>query len=119
MVKETIKYVDYNGNEREDTFCFHLNKPELIELEVSEAGGLEETIRRLTIEQNGKKIVDIFKEVLFKAYGEITADGRFTKSYELSKAFSETAAYEKLYMKLASDADAAAEFFNGVIPHDE
>lgn len=119
MISKTVKYTDYNGNEREDTFWFHLNKPELIELEVSEEGGLENTIRKLTIEQNGKKIVQIFKDVLFKAYGEKTSDGRFVKSPELSKAFSETAAYPKLYMELAQDADAASEFFNGVIPRED
>lgn len=119
MISKTIKYKDYNGNDREDTFWFHLNKPELIELEVSEAGGLEETIKRLTVEKNAKKIVEIFKQVLFKAYGKKTPDGRFVKSDELSKEFSETAAYEILYMELATNADESARFFNGVIPRDE
>lgn len=51
-------------------------------------------------------------------YGEKSPDGkRFVKSEELSTAFSQTEAYSQLYMELATDADKAAEFINGVIPN--
>lgn len=53
-----------------------------------------------------------------KSYGEKSPDGkRFVKSEELSTAFSQTEAYSQLYMELATDADKAAEFINGVIPN--
>ena len=43
----------------------------------------------------------IFKDLILKAYGEKSADGRrFIKSKELSEAFSQTEAYSILYMNL-------------------
>lgn len=115
MLKRTIKYKDYNGEDQERDFYFHLNKAELIEMELSSEGGLEETIKKLMQEKDGKKIVEMFKTIILTSYGEKTVDGRFTKSEELSKKFMETAAYPELFTELASDADAAADFVNGII----
>lgn len=116
MYKETMKFVDYNGEEKEQTFYFNLNKAELLEMELSSEGGLEDTIKRLMNEKNGKEIVAMFKRLILQSYGEKTVDGRFTKSEEMAKKFSETAAYPELFTKLATDADAAAAFVNGIVP---
>ena len=35
MLKKTIKYTDYNGQQREEDFYFNLNKAELAEMEMS------------------------------------------------------------------------------------
>ena len=116
MLKKTIKYTDYNGEEKEQDFYFHLNKAELLEMELSAEGGLEATIKKLMDEKNGEKIVAMFKDLILKSYGEKTVDGRFAKSPELSKRFTETAAYPELFTELATDAEAASAFVNGIIP---
>lgn len=116
MLKKTIKFKDYNGEEKTQDFYFNLNKAELLEMELSAEGGLENTINRLMDEKNGKEIVAMFKALILQSYGEKTIDGRFEKSPELSKRFSETAAYPELFTELATDADAASAFVNGIIP---
>lgn len=119
MLKKTITYVDYNGNERKEDFYFNLSKAELTEMEMSTTGGLAEMIQRIVSAQDSAAIIKVFKDLLLRAYGEKSADGkRFIKSEELSTAFSQTEAYSQLFMELASDADAAAKFVNGVIPND-
>ena len=40
MIKKTIEYVDYNGENRKEDFYFNLSKAELMELEMSKNGGL-------------------------------------------------------------------------------
>lgn len=40
------------------------------------------------------------------------------KSPEISRSFAETEAYSVLFMELATDAKAAAEFVNGLLPAD-
>ena len=35
MLKKTIKYTDYDGNEREEDFYFNLSKAEITEMELS------------------------------------------------------------------------------------
>lgn len=119
MLKETIKYEDYNGVEREEDFFFHLSKAEIMEMEMGTTGGLSEMIKRVVATKDAPAIIKIFKDLILKAYGEKSADGkRFIKSEELSTSFSQTEAYSILYMKLATDADAAAKFVNGIIPAD-
>jgi hypothetical protein len=119
MLKKTITYTDYNGSERTEDFYFNLSKAEVMEMEMSTAGGLAETIQKIVAAQDAPAIIKIFKELVLKAYGEKSPDGkRFIKSDEISTAFSQTEAYSQLFMELATDADAAAKFVNGIIPVD-
>ena len=117
MLKKTITYTDYNGGERTEDFYFNLSKAEIMEMEMSTAGGLAEMITKIVATQDAPSIIKIFKELVLKAYGEKSPDGkRFIKSEELSTAFSQTEAYSILFMELATDADSAAKFVNGIIP---
>jgi hypothetical protein len=117
MLKERIKYTDYDGNEREEDFYFNLTETECTEMAWSVNGGLQAFIQRIIDEKDQTKIVAYFKEFLLKAYGEKSLDGkRFVKSEEISKAFSETEAYNILFMRLGSDAEYAAKFVEGVLP---
>lgn len=117
MLKKTITYEDYNGVERTESFHFNLSKAEITEMEMSTTGGLAEMIQKVMETQDAPSIIKIFKDLILKAYGEKSPDGRkFIKSEELSTDFSQTEAYSILFMELATDADAAAKFVNGVIP---
>ena len=119
MITETIKYTDYNGAEREEKFMFNLSKAELMEMEMGTTGGLAEMIQKIVETQDAPSIIKVFKDLILKAYGEKSADGkRFVKSKELSEGFSQTEAYSQLFMKLATDADAAAKFVKGIVPAD-
>ena len=118
MIKKTITYTDYNGLERTEDFRFNITEAEALEMEMSTTGGYCDMIRRVVAAQDMPTIIKVFKDFIFKAYGEKSPDGkRFVKSEELSTAFSQTDAYSQLYMELATDADKAAEFINGVIPN--
>ena len=117
MLKKTITYTDYNGTERTEDFYFNLSKAEVMEMEMGIDGGLTEMINKIVAAKDAPAIIKIFKELILKAYGEKSADGkRHIKSGELSTAFSQTEAYSNLFMELATDADAAAKFVNGIIP---
>lgn len=117
MLKKVIKYEDYNGVEREEPFYFNLSKAEMLEMQMSINGGFEEMINQIIAEQDSAKIMEIFKQIILKAYGKKDLDGRrFIKSEELSKEFTETEAYSELIMELATDADKAADFIKGIMP---
>ncbi len=119
MLKETIKYTDYNGVERTEDFWFHLSKAELMEWEMGTTGGLTEMIKHIVDAKDAPAIIKIFKELVLKAYGQKSPDGkRFIKSDELATEFSQTEAYSQLFMELATDADKAAAFVNGIMPSD-
>ena len=119
MIKETITFEDYNGVTRTEDFHFNLTKAEVMEMEMSQHGGMAEMIQRIVAEQNAPAIIKIFKDLVLKAYGKKSDDGRrFIKNDQLREEFSQTEAYSQLFMKLATDADAAAKFVNGIMPAD-
>lgn len=119
MLKKTITYTDYNGSEFTEDFYFNLSKAEIMEMEMGTAGGLAEMITKIVAAQDAPAIIKVFKDLILRAYGEKSADGkRFIKSNELSTAFSQTEAYSQLFMELATDAEAAAAFVNGITPAD-
>ena len=119
MLKKTIAYTDYNGVERKEDFYFNLSKAEVMEMELSTTGGLAEMIKRIVAAQDQPAIIKVFKDLILKAYGEKSPDGkRFIKSPELSDAFAQTEAYSILFMELATNDEAAAKFINGIVPAD-
>ena len=88
MLKKTVTYVDYNGVERTEDFYFNLSKAEITEMELSVEGGLSKMLEDVVNSKDNKQILAVFKEIILKAYGEKSADGRrFMKSEEISKAF--------------------------------
>jgi len=119
MLKKLIEYTDYNGTPRKENFYFYMSKAELMEMELGSVGGMRNLIQLIIEKQDIPKIMEAFKKIILKAYGEKSADGRrFIKSEELSEAFSQTEAYSNLYMELVTDAKAAAAFINGIVPED-
>ena len=120
MIKKTIKYTDYNGNEREDVCMFNLDEAELMEMELSTTGGLSAAIEKIVQEQDTAKIIAMFKDIVLKAYGQISDDGRrFIKNDTIREEFQQSKAYSTLFMELATDADAATKFIEGVIDVDQ
>ena len=119
MLKKLITYVDYNGTERKENFYFNLTKTELLEMETEVTGGMRQLLENMMEKQDIPKIMKSFKTIILRAYGEKSPDGkRFYKSEELSTAFSQTEAYNVLYMELLSDSKKAAAFINALMPED-
>ena len=123
MLQKTIKYKDYNGNERSKTFYFNLNKAELAEMQLTTKGGLDEMIQRIINTQDVPKLIEIFKDIILKSYGEKSADGEMCikkdeNGHKLADRFAQTEAYSELFMELSTDSTEAAAFINGIIPDD-
>jgi hypothetical protein len=117
MLKKTIKYTDFNGDASEEDFYFHLSKAELVEIEMSHKGGLSNSIQTIVDAEDGKTIMEEFKKIILMAYGKRSADGkRFIKTQEMRDEFVSSDAYSELFMELVTDAAAAANFIQAVIP---
>lgn len=117
MLKKTITYTDYNGNERKEDFYFNLNKAEIAEMELEVKGGMSAMLQEITAAQDTPSLIKVFKNLILKSYGKKSPDGiRFIKSQELRDEFEQSEAYSELFMELATNADAASEFVNGIIP---
>ncbi len=119
MLKKTITYVDFNGEERTEDFYFNLTKAEILEMNFSTYGGLDKMIEKIIATNDTPKIVSMFKELVLKSYGEKSDDGkRFIKNDDVRAAFSQTQAYSDIFMELATDEKAASDFVNAIVPKD-
>lgn len=107
MIKKTFTYTDFFGNKREEDAYFNLNRSEIAEMDLIDAGNISANVKAL-------------KEFIMKAYGERSEDGkRFIKNNgELAKAWVETIMFDMLFTELTSTEDAAIEFIKGVVPAD-
>ena len=117
MLKKTITFTDYNGVERTEDFYFNLNEAELTEMQLMKEGGLKEWLEKMVKSENRVEIMKMFKMIILKAYGEKSSDGRrFIKSDEISENFTQTEAYNKLFMELVSNETTMSEFVKGIVP---
>lgn len=120
MLKQTLTYTDFSGNQRTDDFYFNLTKGELAELEVTAHGGMgfKAAMESVIASNDGRQIIDTFKEIIRKAYGVRADDVYFHKSEEISRGFENHAAYSEFFYKMVTDADFASEFIKGVVPRE-
>lgn len=123
MLKKTITYTDYNGDQKTKDLYFNLTKTELYKMNFSAKGGFENYVNKLWNEEDGKEIIHVFDEILRMSYGEKSADGEhFVKfapdGHRLGDDFAQTPAYDILFLELATNPEKGAEFINGVVPKD-
>jgi hypothetical protein len=117
VLKKTITYTDFNDEEVVEDYYFHMNKAELVELEMSQDGGLSEWLKKVVASEDGKAIISQFKNIILSAYGKRSQDGkRFVKNQQLRDEFESSEAYSALFMELVTDTNAAIEFVNGIVP---
>lgn len=117
MLKKTITYTDYDGNQRTEDFYFNLTEAEITEMEYSAEGGLSAKLQRIIQSKDQPSIIKTFKELILAAYGKKSDDGRrFIKNNETAEEFKSMEAYSILFMELATDADKAASFVNEILP---
>lgn len=123
MYEIKMKTTDFKGVEREETYRFNLTKAELVDMQFSTGGTFTNHVEEIIGAKDQVTLIKLFKELLLKAYGEVSDDGRYFLKQDkdgrpLSRMFEQTQAYSDLYMKLATDDNAAAEFVNNIIPKD-
>ena len=119
MLKKTVTYEDpFNpGVEISEDLYFNLTKAELVEMEMRVGGdGLKAHLEGIARAQNGQQIMDEMKGIILKAYGQRTENGKFIKNDRLREEFESSEAYSTLFMEMVTEADAAVEFVNGIMP---
>ncbi|MDD4275616.1 MAG: hypothetical protein PHO33_01375 [Clostridia bacterium] len=91
-----------------------------MEMQLQKSGGFAEKIQKVIDAKDVPELVSIFKELILKSYGVKSDDGkRFIKTEKVREEFTQTEAYSDLYVELATNADSASAFVNGIIPADQ
>lgn len=114
MIKKTIKYVDFNGNENEEVFYFNLTKAELTKMELGKEGGMATYIKEAVESGDNAKIVGLFNDLILDSYGVKSEDGkRFIKNTKLREEFEQSAAFSELFMEMVADPSVTEAFMKG------
>lgn len=124
MIKKTITYTDYNGNKCTEDFYFHFTQAEAAEMELRAEGGMSAVAEAIINAQDRDKLMDIFKKFILEAYGEKTPDGKYFRKKDnegnpLCWKFEAHPAYSVLFMEMVTDAQAASDFFNSLVPKEQ
>ena len=116
MLKKTINYTDFDGNEISEDFYFNLTEAELLEMETKN-GSMQSKLKRIINTRDTSAIMEIFKEIIVSSYGVKSDDGkRFIKDEETTKYLTQSNAYSELYMSLLGNVDEAIAFITGILP---
>lgn len=119
MIKKTITYKTFDGEEVTEDFFFHLSRADIVELEVSRKGGLQETLKQLIESEDGAEIMELFKKILGMSVGRKSPDGkRFIHSEEIRNDFFQSNAYDVFFIELVTNTDVQIEFIQGIVPAD-
>lgn len=127
MLKKTVKYTNFLGEERTKDLYFAITSADGIRMVFREAerGESDEDLRdgfarrivRIANHGSPKELVDMFDEFIKASYGEIEDDGEtFNQSEEVYEKFRSSAAFKQFYEDLMTDTNAMIEFVNGIFP---
>lgn len=129
MLKKTITYTDFDGNEAKVDAYFNLTKTECVDLnlEFEDEGGLIGRIKKLMTEREDgemprKPAVDFVKLLINRSYGVRPKDNPslFLKEdddgHPLYKKFKQSAAYDAYVYALLSGDESLDEFATNVLP---
>ena len=116
MIKQTITYTDYNGNERTEEYWFNLSKAELLRLETTTKGGFQKMLENAVASEDNYRIIE---DLIKHSIGMKTLDGKyFKKSKEFTEDFMQSEAYSTLLFDLLQDVEKANAFIRGILPSD-
>lgn len=129
MLKKSITYENpFTGESVTEEHYFHISKADLVEMELEEhkdayitkAGehvtGMQAKLQRIVDSEDGKAIIVEFKDIIRRSYGKKDGD-RFLKSKAIWEEFDGSEAYSQFLFDLLTNAEASAEFIQGVIPN--
>lgn len=124
MYTEKITTTDFDGNEIKEECHFNLSKAEIVEMQLSEKGGLAERLQKLVDTREIPEIMAVFKDLILTSYGKKSPDGKFfwkkdpVDGHKYANDFVASPAYDYIFMKITQDTEYASKFVNSIIPAD-
>lgn len=122
MLKKTITYEDYNGEQRTRDFYFHMNQVEFAKLNGEVPGGLEKRINEIIEDKDNDAMLRMIDLLVTRSYGKFDEDDEFTKvdrnGRPLYEKFVNIDAYDKLIIELVTGENNIVNFLKAILPKD-
>ena len=120
MVKKTITYEDFEGNQKTKDFYFHMNQVEFSKLNGEVPGGLEKRMQTIIQDQDEDALLRMIDLLVSRSFGKFDEEDEFTKidrnGRPLYEKFVNTDAYDKLIIELIQSEKNIVSFLTEVMP---
>lgn len=121
MIKKTLTYHDFDGEEHTKDFYFSMNQTEFGLMNNKIPGGLENYLKRVQEDKDSAKLLDLLTMFITESYGERSDDGALffkkdPKGRKLGEAFLMTEACDNLLTELLENENRIAAFLTGMLP---
>jgi hypothetical protein len=117
MFSKTIKFKDYNGNEQEKEFYFHLSKSELAMLSAG-SDDMKAKLERMIKAKDNAAILKELRDLIKLAVGVRSEDGeRFIKDADAQSQLLDSPAFDELLFELFVGTNTN-EFFLKLVPEE-
>ena len=115
MLKKTVKYVDFNGDEASETLYFNLTTREVAKLSEEFGGDIEAHTKKLAAAEDLNAMLEFIERLILVSYGVKSEDGkRFTKNAALCEDFESSAVYAEMFEQLLLNPEEAKAFGQGL-----
>jgi hypothetical protein len=119
MFKTTVKYTDFNGNEKEEILRFDLSEEELMDLMRLDEDFTAGHLTAIMETKNMLAMFNVIRKLIIVSYGEISEDGKyFRKSEKITEDFTQSAMYRAFRERLfnSEDTKEVEKFILNVVP---
>ena len=120
MIRKTLTYLDYEGQEHTKDFYFSLNQTEFALMNNRMPGGFEAYLKRVQEDHNEEKLLEMLVWFIEEGYGIRLGDDDFVKEDEagrkLGKRFRCTEACDNLITELLEKENNIGAFLIGMLP---
>ena len=120
MIRKTIKYQDYEGQEHTKDFYFSLNQTEFALMNNRLPGGFDSYLKRIQEDHNEEKLLDLLIMFIVEGYGIRESDDSFIKEDDqgrkLGMRFKCTEACDNLITELLEKENNIGAFLTGMLP---
>lgn len=119
MIKKTISYIDYNGDNQTEEHYFNLTKAELMRLRVKNDGKYLDHVQDLVAERKVEGLFDFFYNLLLDAHGVKSEDGKhFVKNPAERAGFESSIAFSEILAEFLGEPGKMSEFTRAILPPD-
>lgn len=120
MIRKTLTYLDYEGQEHTKDFYFSLNQTEFALMNNRLPGGFDAYLKRIQEDHNEEKLLDLLTMFIIEGYGIRLSDDDFIKEDEqgrkLGLRFKCTEACDNLITELLEKENNIGAFLIGMLP---
>lgn len=120
MLKQKVKYEDFDGNIQDEILYFNLSRMELVALQGRYGKeDMAKYIEKLIEDKSLEKMYELLNDIVLTAYGIRSEDGkRFIKNDQIREEFVQSLAYEALIEDFHDETRKVLEnFVTGITSH--